>query len=341
MIGPAASERETDLAPVANLMQVMMKGLRAIQLYLPNNPVYQQAIQNIRNAFAPVWEGFDELPLLVAETDFTVDGKPVLSQPKNESIAWVLYKDGVRVLTFHPHVEEQEIVAFLTVLNKGRNLPADAEDDLLTLLWEQDFQYIRYTFVELGIEDAAPVGTGGERLASAGGPTAQTITREVLEQEVGQPDTGGEPGSGAPAGARPPGVVNMEEFDSTLYFLDDADIEYLKGEIDREYKQDLRGNVLAILFDLLELQTYSTVRAELISIVENFIPYLLAVGDFHSVAYVLRELKIILQRARELLPEHRALTRMRSASYRPRTRIRSTCTVPWSRSSPRRTAARR
>lgn len=115
-----------------------MKGLRAIQLYLPNNPVYQQAVQNIRNAFAPVWEGFDELQLVIAETDFTVDGKAVLAQPKNESIAWVLYKDGVRALTLRPGVEQEEIVHFLTAINKGRNLPPDAEDDLLTLLWEQD-----------------------------------------------------------------------------------------------------------------------------------------------------------------------------------------------------------
>ncbi|HXV86604.1 MAG TPA: HEAT repeat domain-containing protein, partial [Gemmatimonadales bacterium] len=56
----------------------------------------------------------------------------------------------------------------------------------------------------------------------------------------------------------------------------------------------------------LELQTYTAVRAELISIIQNFIPYLLAVGDFRAVAYTCRELRVVMQRARELLPEHRA-----------------------------------
>jgi len=60
-----------------------------------------------------------------------------------------------------------------------------------------------------------------------------------------------------------------------------------------------------MLFDLLELQTYGTVRAELISILENFIPYLLGAADFRSVAFILRETRVILQRARELIPEHR------------------------------------
>jgi len=63
--------------------------------------------------------------------------------------------------------------------------------------------------------------------------------------------------------------------------------------------------VLSMLFDLLELQTYATVRGELISILENFIPYLLGAGDFRSVAFILRETHVILQRARELTPEHR------------------------------------
>jgi len=47
------------------------------------------------------------------------------------------------------------------------------------------------------------------------------------------------------------------------------------------------------------------VRAELISIVENFIPYLLGAADFRSVALILREAHVILTRARELIPEHR------------------------------------
>ena len=100
-------------------------------------------------------------------------------------------------------------------------------------------------------------------------------------------------------------MVNLDDFDSTLYFLDEKDITYLKDQVEREYQQDLRSNVLAILFDIFELQTFSTVRAEISSIIENFIPYLLGAGDFRSVAYILRELRTVLERAREVLPEHR------------------------------------
>ena len=282
-------------------MQVISKGMRATQLYMPNNPVYQRAVDNIRSAFRQVWQATDELIFDIGETDLRWEDHAVYSQEqRNESIAWTLYKDGVRSLTFKHGVEDAEIVRFLSVLQQAKNLQADAPDDLLTLLWAEDFQFVTYTFRELASENALPIertekgapaiGGGGTPGGDGGGsPDATTVRRQVEEE----------------APPKREGLVSIDDFDTTLYFLDDKEIDYLHKEVEREYAQDLRGNVLAMLFDLLELQTYGTVRAELISIVENFIPYLLGAGDFRSVAFILRECKVILQRARELIPEHR------------------------------------
>ena len=272
------------------LMQAVVKGLRATQLYLPNNPVYQQALQNVRAAFAPVWQETNQLAFGVTESDLVLDKRAVLSQPnRGDSVAWVLFKDGVRTLTFLAGVEEEEISRFLTVIHQARTLAADASDDLLTLLWEQDFQYIRYDFVELASADAVPI----PKVEAPPADTApQPQVRQQVAEEVAQPEP-------------PKGLVGLEDFDATLYFLDDGERQYLAAEIEREYKQDLRGNILAMLFDLIELQMYSSVRSELISILDNFIPYLLAVGDFRAVASICRELRVVLQRGRELLPEHR------------------------------------
>jgi len=267
-------------------MQVLSKGIRATQLYLPNNPVYQRAVDNIRAAFRQIWQATDDLVFDVGETELRWEDNVVYSQDqRNESIAWTLFKDGVRSLTFRPGVEETEIVRFLGVLQQARNLQADAPDDLLTLLWAQDFQFVAYTFRELASENAAPIEKG-EPIPST--PPGQ-IQHRVQEE----------------APPKREGLVSIDDFDTTLYFLEDNEIDYLKKDVDREYSQDLRRNVLSMPFDLLELQTYGTVRAELISIVENFIPYLLGAGDFRSVAYILRETRAILQRAREIIPEHR------------------------------------
>jgi hypothetical protein len=298
-------EKLQDTTPVAHLMQTMVKGMRAVQLYLPNNPVYQRAIDNVKRAFEPIWEEFVELDLVVAETDLQLGDETVLAQPtKSESIAWVLYKDGVRTLSFAPGVEEDEVVRFLSVIHKVRTLQSEAADDLLTLLWDEDFQFIKYHAVDLAMDDVptmtadTPTSEDKWGFGSAPPKTEVEVKQAVAEEAASTQEQTAE-------GEPPPGIVRVEDFDSTLYFLDDKELDYLRQEIDREYSHDLRENTLSMLFDLLELQTYSTVRAELISILEHFIPYLLAVGDFKSVGYVLREIRTVMQRARELLPEHR------------------------------------
>jgi len=41
-------------AQVSELIQTVAKALRAFQMYMPNNPIYQRAIQNVRAAFEPI-----------------------------------------------------------------------------------------------------------------------------------------------------------------------------------------------------------------------------------------------------------------------------------------------
>jgi len=287
---PSTTQPPTAAAEVEELLQAFVKALRAHQLYLPNNPVYQRAIETLRAAFAPVWEGESELVLDVYEAELRLAGQPVYAQSsRSESIAWVLFKDGVRSVTLLPGVEKEEIVGLLDVLHRARTLQAEDNDDLLTLLWEKDFQLIRYTFQDLQAEG------GGPQLPTAADvqlPSQEArYVRQAVEEEAPPPDRAG--------------IVRTEDFDTTLYFLDEKEVAYLKGEVEREYSQDLRRNVLAMILDVLELQPFPTVRAELISIIDSFLPNLLGAGDFPSVAYVLREVKVVLARARELLPEHR------------------------------------
>ena len=272
-------------AQVEELLSLIGKALRAVQLYLPNNPVYQRAVENVRVACRKLWQATEDLVLDVQETELRWEGNAVYHHDqKNESIAWTLFKDGVRSVTLRPGVEDTELVRFMQVLHQARTLQADAADDLLTLLWQEDFQFLAYTFREIQLDAGSPI----EVEEPTNTPSPNDVVEQVRQEAPPQRE-----------------VVSVDEFDTTLYFLEDQEIGYLQGEVEREYAQDLRHNVLSVLFDLLELQTYGTVRAELIAIVENFIPYLLGSGDFHSVAFVLRELREVLQRGKDIIPEHR------------------------------------
>ena len=68
----------------------------------------------------------------------------------------------------------------------------------------------------------------------------------------------------------------MADFDSTLYFLDEDEVGYLRREIDREYAHDLRGNVIAALLDIFELHADTAARGEVLEHAQVLLPHLLA-----------------------------------------------------------------
>lgn len=267
------------VSEVAELFQTLVKATRAFQMYPPNNPIYQRASDNLRAAFGPVWRVTGEVKLTVAETDFVWGDAVVYSQPsKSESLAWQLYKDGLRELVLRPGCEHGEMVRFLDTVNRARLLPQDAGDDLLTLLWEQEYEAIGYTFLE-----AAPEGD-----MEFGGAGGAAETQSAAERQEAVRDE---------APPRPKGVIDPDDFDSTLYFLDEQEIAFIATEMEEEYGRDVRAIALGTLFDLYELETQAEVRDEIARILDNLFPNLLNKGEFRTVGMILRELRVLAQRA--------------------------------------------
>ena len=290
-----SGQAPTEILPasqVAELITGLVKALRAYHMYLPNNPIYQRASDNLRIAFQPIWAVLDELVLTVAETDFVWEEQVVYHQlNKADSVAWGLFKDGMRSLTIRRGAELDELPRFLEMINRARFLPADAGDDLLTLLWEQEFELIQYQFVEFFGDGAGPEQSGSYPAAGADDQAAADARRAAAAEE---------------APPRPKGVVDLEEFDSTLYFLDENEINQVAQAVEAEYGRDVRSGALSILFDLFELQTEDSVRAEIIGVLESLFPNFLNARDFRTAAMVLRECRILAGRTPGLHPDHAA-----------------------------------
>jgi hypothetical protein len=278
-----SEQREPPFSPtlVEGWAQTLGKAVRAHQLYLPNNPVYQRAIEQLRAAFHALWAETDQLTLAITESELRWEGRVVASEPtKSESLAWLLYKDGLRELTFVRGFEADELDRLLTLLQRVKRAAPD-EDDLLTLLWEQDFVNLRYQFVEF-----APEGIGAIETHDSYGVERQIDVQGV---EAAAEET-------PPA----PGIVSMKEFDSTVYFLDEQEIEFVRAALQQEYQEDLPRNVLSVLFDLFERQAAEAVRVEIIETLEHLMLHFLAAGDYRAVAFLVRESLVACERAVDL-----------------------------------------
>lgn len=284
-VPPVAPPSELDVRVIEELLRALVKGQRALQMYLPNNPVYQRSVEQVAEAFAPVWGVTGRLALDIHENEILWDGAAVYRQPaRSEGLAWQLYKDGLRRLTLLPGVESDEISRFLAVINRARLLPPDATDDLLTLLWEEEFVLISYAFVEVLGEGVEFLQESPERVgrgSGGGGGEPPSPAEEVkAEREAG----GG-------------GLVDLADFDSTPYFLEEAEARLIQSELDDEYRRDIRQAAIDALLDILEAQREPAVRREVVTLLEEILPSQLSMGGFRAVARILRELRVIAVRA--------------------------------------------
>ena len=271
-----------DPALVEELLRLFGKAARAHQLYLPNNPIYKSAHDALRAGFAPLWEEADELTLAFTESEVRWEGLSVLSEGSrgSDSLPWLFYKDGVRELRLLRGFEAEELDKLLGIMQRVRKASPD-EDDLLTLLWEGDFVFLRYRYIDLTLE-TAPVLADGEHIRSSDDEETQEESEEELPTRAG--------------------VISMSDFDGTLYFLDEHEIEYLQGEVDREYRADLRQNAISILLDIFEQQSATAVRDEVIELLDVLMLHMLSAAQFQNVAYLIRETQVAVQRASELTP---------------------------------------
>ena len=251
---------------VTDLLKAFVKAVRAHQLYLPNNPMHARSQETVKEAFAALWKQTDELILQVVETQLKWEGRVVLDEGErtSDNIAWLFFKDGIRELTFLKGFEVEDLPALFDVLQRARKAGVD-DDDLLTMMWEREFATLQYRYVDLTVES---------------GPGVESMERAEQKDKLLSPkDT-----ESAPE-ATTSSVARIDDFDSTLYFLDDSEIEYLHGEIKREFSTDLRPAVVASLLDTFETNKDPTVREEICGLLDYFLLILLSTAQYRNAAY--------------------------------------------------------
>ena len=286
-VPPKTEERVLDepsfpMVYVTDLLKAFVKAVRAHQLYLPNNPMHARSLETVREAFAALWQHTDELVLQVIETRLEWEGRVVLDEHErtSDNVAWLLYKDGIRELKMLEGFEQEELGILFNLLQRVRKA-TDDDDDLLTLMWEQEFATLQYRYVDLTQE---------------AGPGVESMERAEQKEKILSP-------AQAEAGleSTQSSIAKLDDFDSTLYFLDDSEVEYLQSEIKREFSADLRPAVVASLLDTFENQKDPTVREEICGLLDYFLLILLSTAQYRNAAYLLREAGVTANRASEVL----------------------------------------
>ncbi|HEX6748480.1 MAG TPA: HEAT repeat domain-containing protein [Longimicrobium sp.] len=261
-------------AQVQDAVRGLTKAWRTYLLYEGRSPALDRIVDGLRESLRQMFTRIPFFTLSVEERELLWEGVPVyqgddgdrpLGGPatSRENLAFTLYRDGLRELSFHHGVEREELDALLEILARVTRLRGEEQDDLLTLLWDHDWYHLRYRYVE-GLPDGTvlPAPSGEEPQ-----PAEQAPREEVQLVSTVSPD----------------------DFRGALYFLDSDELRRLELELEREMRRDLWTDVLNALFDRIE-DGGALRQEQIVGILGDLLPMLLGAGRLDTAGLILGEL---------------------------------------------------
>lgn len=248
----SVSDPQSTAAAATELVQELVRVFKVRRLYGPRHPQRVEVESMAARRLAALLAEESAVELDIRETSLLASGEAVYEQaPGPESLANILFREGLRQIVFHEGLTAEELGGFLDEVWTASQQRSDDDFDLVARLWEKRFVHIRYLFVEtLSDEEWEPPAE--KRLSES--------EREALQVSLTEEDR--------TALARPPTVLLA---DPTLYFLDDEDMAELQGGLEDEKGRALFVEVLTCVRELL-----------LDPVVEDIAPALEMIEEIHA-----------------------------------------------------------
>ncbi len=283
LIQPPAQE-------VRDLILFLDKAVKAVKMYPPNNPQHQMFVGRAVGKFLEFFGVHPALRLAIGRSDITAGPDLVYqNDDRASSLAFALYKDGVRELIFAGSVEEREVKGLIQAFNRDFTKEY-LDEDLVTYFWEQDFKHIRYVATEDYMDEFLPKELQGAAdrdrffLEKAGmGGVRHSDLRGMI---AGLPAAGGAPGGrGAPLRQAHLGVEALAVSDEE------------KVRLDKLVKDDASAPVFPVLVELLlsilRQERNKQSLADILALMRRIVEHEAVTGRFRSAANSLGKITAI------------------------------------------------
>ena len=298
-----------DVKRVADWIQALVRTMKAMRMYLPNNPTLHKFQGDLEGRTWSMLKEIGDITLTVQQFDFLFENYSVYhNAAREESLAFRFYGDGVRELTIKEGMEPSELRAFLEVLRRSSD--ASAQDDVVTLLWERDFRHIEYVYIPL--EDLADDGRGrvayeddDDATASGPGipwPAGDDLAEDPPPAEAASPEAAATVASLERSDDWAPAVIVATQWDESVgiqFLLNEEETVALQKEIEKEEARPLGEEVLEIVAVILESEEEPAGFLESAIAFQRFIELAIEEADLPRANALLARLKSIAARKAE------------------------------------------
>ncbi|MFB0507436.1 MAG: HEAT repeat domain-containing protein [Thermodesulfobacteriota bacterium] len=277
---------EDELAWARDLTNHFVKTVSAYQLYPLNDPTTRTLQDQLMDKFRFFLERVECLTWDIAEYGIHYNDEIVYenTEAKN-SLAFRFYREGFEQIRFEKGLQEWEVVDFMDVIAKADTLDP-LEDDLITLLWERDFQHIRYVASQYPLEES-PIEFVEEvedfRKALTPVPIPNYQQRELIEEHGLDQDFHHQRLEG-----------DGLEVSRDQLRVQPEEMKVLKKRIDIETQPEFFFHAIGTLFEAMPLETEPQDFDAFVPFINRVIESLLGRGDFKQASQILKRLYILL-----------------------------------------------
>jgi hypothetical protein len=135
-------------------LRSLARASRSFLIYDTKNEAIRDFLRSYREAMFGVLEKYDEMDLEIRPFEMLRDGEVVyLERDRERSLAFKLFRDGVRSVIIEPEVVWEELLRLLEILSIRFTGIRQQEDDVVTLLLKAGFKGIRISAVEGFVPD--------------------------------------------------------------------------------------------------------------------------------------------------------------------------------------------
>lgn len=286
-------EHDQLLVQAKDLISTFVKTIKAFRLYPPENPSLTGFRDQIFRKFQDFLRQQHSLFIKVNEYTLSFHGKVIYeNRDLKSSLAFLMYKDGLRELRFMEGLELWELEGLIDILKRTEYIN-QMEDDLVTLMWEKDFVHISYLATDVFLDEMAgiiPENVDQFRQHLISEPLARNVDLDLGDEEEFDADK--DYYEILSQKAQPPPAI---ETDRNVYFLTPEELERLRREVEGELSPAAVFNVIDILFEILAIEKNQEPFQDAVQVLMKMLDALLTLGEFQKAADLLTRANIILK----------------------------------------------
>lgn len=243
-----------ELGAAQKTVQDFVTAFKSFSIY-PENHVYCTSnLDKLKNQLETFLDSYEELRLAIHKSTFVYDGEKIFDAPLEESNpAYLLTRDGLIELVFRRGIQPGELVKLLRILNQNMSGSEETGGDIVTSLWQAEFEHIEYDEVDIFALEAFDFDLGSLQVSPDDTSTQPSLTDSPHEEQDQNAIADRDEPEEAQTLAQSETVTNLLNMEQSLNVLELTPEEqatlkrYVEAEEGKDYTNDIIDVLLIIL----------------------------------------------------------------------------------------------